>query len=68
MTINSIEDARIAYSVKEVAALLGLNVDTVHDLVNRGDIRAIRVSPGSRGKYLISRDSLAAYLEGTSVP
>ena len=68
MTINSIEDARLAYSVKEVAALLGLNADTVFDLVSRGDIRAIRVSPGSRGKYLISGDALATYLEGTSVP
>jgi len=56
--------ARLAYSVKETAYLLGLNPETVHDLVKAGNIHAVRAKPGNgRSKFLIPRDALLDYLE-----
>jgi excisionase family DNA binding protein len=37
--------ARLYYTPKEVAEILGISDDAVLDLVNRGSIPALRVSP-----------------------
>jgi excisionase family DNA binding protein len=37
--------ARLYYTPKEVAEILGISDDAVLDLVNRGDLPALRVSP-----------------------
>ena len=36
---------RLYYTPKEVAAILSISDDSVLDLVNRGDLPALRVSP-----------------------
>jgi excisionase family DNA binding protein len=46
---------RIAYSIPEAAALLGVNYFSVYRLVQRGKLKACRVL---RGKFLIPRTEL----------
>jgi len=46
---------RIAYSISEAAALLGVNYFSVYRLVQRGKLKACRVL---RGKFLIPRTEL----------
>ena len=50
-------------TVKECAALItGLTEHTVRMLVKQGKVRYIRCGQGSRGKILVSKDSLLKYL------
>lgn len=50
-------------TVKECVALItGLTEHTVRMLVKQGKVRYIRCGQGSRGKILVSKDSLLKYL------
>ena len=50
-------------TVKECAALVaGLTEHTVRMLVKQNKVKYIRCGQGSRGKILVSRDSLLKYL------
>ncbi len=50
-------------TVKECAALVpGLSEHTVRMLVKQGKIKYIRCGEGTRGKILVSKDSLLKYL------
>ena len=50
-------------TVKECAALVsGLTEHTVRMLVKQGKVRYIRCGQGTRGKILVSKDSLLKYL------
>ena len=50
-------------TVKECAALVtGLTEHTVRMLVKQGKVRYIRCGQGTRGKILVSKDSLLEYL------
>ena len=50
-------------TVKECAALItGLTEHTVRMLVKQGKVRYIRCGQGTRGKILVSKDSLLKYL------
>jgi excisionase family DNA binding protein len=46
---------RLAYSVEEAAALLGVNYFSVYRLIQRGKLRACRAL---RGKLLVPRSEL----------
>lgn len=37
-----IDPARVAYSVREVARMLGVGKSTVYDAINRGDVPTVR--------------------------
>lgn len=50
---------RIAYSITEAAALVGLPRNTLRDRISRGEIRAVKRC----GKWLIKRDTLLRWLE-----
>ena len=50
-------------TVKECAALVsGLTEHTVRMLVKQGNVKYIRCGEGTRGKILVSKDSLLTYL------
>ena len=50
-------------TVKECAALVsGLTEHTVRMLVKQGKVKYIRCGQGTRGKILVSKDSLLKYL------
>ena len=50
-------------TVKECAVLVsGLTEHTVRMLMKQGKIRYIRCGEGTRGKILVSKDSLLKYL------
>ena len=50
-------------TIKECAALVsGLTEHTVRMLVKQGKVRYIRCGQGTRGKILVSKDSLLKYL------
>ena len=50
-------------TIKECAALVpGLSEHTVRMLVKQGKIKYIRCGEGTRGKILVSKDSLLKYL------
>ncbi|WP_366506673.1 helix-turn-helix domain-containing protein [Ruminococcus sp.] len=50
-------------TIKECAALVsGLTEHTVRMLVKQGKVKSIRCGEGSRGKILVSKDSLLKYL------
>ena len=53
---------KLAYSVKETAALMGVNEKTVYDLVHRADFPAFRPN-GKTGRILIPRRGLTEWLE-----
>ncbi|HUA69351.1 MAG TPA: helix-turn-helix domain-containing protein [Candidatus Saccharimonadales bacterium] len=48
-------EERLAYSIPEAAAMLGLDYFSVYRLVQRGKLKACRAL---RGKFLISRAEL----------
>lgn len=52
-------------TVKQVAALLGVSVATVYDLVARGKLTCFRVGRG-RGAIRCSEAQIQAYLESTA--
>lgn len=39
------EAAKQFFSIKEFAAILGLNESTVYEAIKRGDVRAVRIGP-----------------------
>ena len=52
-------------TVKEAAALVnGVSVHTIRKLVAQDNVHYIRTGEGERGKILISKESLLAYLNG----
>jgi excisionase family DNA binding protein len=51
---------RLAYSVAEVAEMLGMSEQRVRALIKRGAIRAVQLLPGS--PYLVPAESLDAAL------
>jgi excisionase family DNA binding protein len=53
------QNERIAYSISEVADMLGVDYFSVYRLVQRGKLKACRVL---RGKFLITRAELARLL------
>jgi excisionase family DNA binding protein len=55
------ESERLAYSIKEAAALLGVDYFSVYRLIQRGKLRACRAL---RGKLLIPRSELLRLLKG----
>ena len=58
----SIDDGRMAYSMKEVGTLVGLSERSVWSLVNSGQLRAVRIGRSVR----IPREALTALLGGVS--
>lgn len=55
------ETERLAYSIKESAALLGVDYFSVYRLIQRGKLRACRAL---RGKLLVPRSELLRLLKG----
>ncbi|MBZ4620509.1 helix-turn-helix domain-containing protein [Mycobacterium avium] len=56
---------RPALTPREVQAALGLGcVETVHRLIKRGELRAVRMGKSDRGRYRIRPEDLEAYLAG----
>lgn len=55
------ERERLAYSIKESAALLGVDYFSVYRLIQRGKLRACRAL---RGKLLVPRTELLRLLKG----
>ena len=53
------QTARIAYSIHEVADILGVDYFSVYRLIQRGKLKACRAL---RGKFLITRAELARLL------
>jgi excisionase family DNA binding protein len=51
---------RLAYSVQEAAAMLGVNYFSVYRLIQRGKLKVSRVL---RGKLLVPRSELIKLLE-----
>jgi excisionase family DNA binding protein len=51
---------RLAYSVEEAAAMLGVNYFSVYRLIQRGKLKACRAL---RGKLLVPRDELLKLLK-----
>jgi len=60
-TSPSSESERLAYSINEAAALLGVNYFSVYRLIQRGKLRACRAL---RGKILVPRSELLKLLKG----
>jgi excisionase family DNA binding protein len=54
------ELTRFAYSVAETAAHIGVSKKTVYELLNRGELRAVRMG----GRTLIRREELLRFLDG----
>ena len=62
---------RLAYTVEEVADLLGVHVATVRKAIERGDLAAVRIGgtkvPGKPGRppgrLLVPADALRALLD-----
>ncbi|HXT13783.1 MAG TPA: helix-turn-helix domain-containing protein [Candidatus Angelobacter sp.] len=52
---------RLAYSVEEAAALLGVNYFSVYRLIQRGKLKVCRAL---RGKLLVPREELLKLLKG----
>lgn len=50
---------KIAYSVDEMAAVLGISRPVAYDLANRADFPAVRISPR---RIVVPIDALAAWL------
>ena len=42
------EDGRLAYRPSELAALVGMSTKTIYRAIDRGELRAVRVSNGTR--------------------
>lgn len=56
---------RPALTPREVQAALGLGcVETVHRLIRRGELRAIKVGQEHRGRYRIRPEDLEAFMAG----
>ena len=55
------EQERLAYSIHEAAALLGVDYFSVYRLIQRGKLRACRAL---RGKLLVPRTELLRLLKG----
>jgi excisionase family DNA binding protein len=55
-----IED-RAAYSLSEVAGLIGMSVSGLYLLIGRGELRSIRVG----GRRLVTRQALDDFLQRT---
>ncbi len=51
---------RLAYSIKEAAAMLGVDYFSVYRLIQRGKLKACRAL---RGKFLIARTELLRLLK-----
>jgi len=59
---NEIQTERLAYSIKEAAALMGVEYFSIYRLIQRGKIRACRAL---RGKILVPRTELLRLLKGS---
>jgi excisionase family DNA binding protein len=57
---SSATTERLAYSVEEAAAMLGVNYFSVYRLIQRGKLKACRAL---RGKLLVPRDELLKLLK-----
>ncbi len=51
---------RLTYRPNEVAEMLGVSAPTIHTLVRKGQLRAIRPSPGS---ILIPADAITEWIK-----
>jgi excisionase family DNA binding protein len=51
--------ARLAYTIQETAASLGVSTDLVYDLVSRGELNAVRAGR----RKLIRAESLELWIE-----
>jgi excisionase family DNA binding protein len=51
------------YTVKELAALLGMNPRTIQRLAQRGDLKAHRFGGGKRPALRFRRDDIEAFLK-----
>lgn len=51
--------ARLAYTIQETAAALGVSTDLVYDLCARGDLKAIRAGR----RKLVRAESLELWIE-----
>lgn len=63
-------NARFVYKASEAAALLNLNIQTVHKLIKRGELLALdlRVAGSPKATWRITRASLEAYLTQAQAP
>lgn len=62
-TLSPLADPnRLAFSVDEVAAFLGIGRSLLYEQIRRGQFPHIRVGK----RYLITRQGLVSYLGGTS--
>ena len=57
----TVEPERLVYSIKEAAALLGVDYFSVYRLIQRGKLRGCRAL---RGKLLVPRSELLRLLKG----
>jgi excisionase family DNA binding protein len=56
---------RPALTPRQVQDALGLEcTDTVYRLIRRGELRAVKVGQGIRGRYRVRPEDLEAYLAG----
>jgi excisionase family DNA binding protein len=59
---SSLDDTRLAYSMREVATAIGVSERSVWAMCNRGELRSIRIGRSVR----IPREALAELLGGAS--
>ncbi len=54
---------RLSYSVNELCAVSGARTRSIYSAIKRGDLKAVRIgSPGTRGKLLITAESVHKWL------
>ncbi|MEX0664749.1 MAG: helix-turn-helix domain-containing protein [Acidimicrobiia bacterium] len=65
MTVQSTHAAPIAFSVAEVAELLGCSSDTVRRMIASGQLRAVQPL-GKGGRVFVGRSQIEALFERAS--
>lgn len=61
-TVSAVDDTRLAYSMREVANLIGMSERSVWELCNRGELRSVKLGRSVR----IPRDAVNELLRGPS--
>ena len=56
------------YNINEVMEQLGRSRATVYAYIKSGLLKAHKLSEGVRGRYIITREDLRAFVEGPGVP
>ena len=54
--------ARHAYSLDEVADVLGVSLSTVKRLIYSGHLRSVKTVPGKSGRRMVSVEAVREYL------